>query len=201
MSLCMLSLLAHAEGGSGSANNPILTPWEIHPILIHFPIAFLLGAVLLSAYARSRGRLDLERISTGLLIAGVVTGLLAAAAGFLAFFTVPGTHTEVAHRLMYWHLGLMAASLLLFLAVGWLRWRSWDGLATAGTQLVGWLAAVIFVIGAAVGGQIVYHGATGIEEDLVRPGLHEEHHHGHGTEEYPGQEEEHSGHQPSHDSH
>jgi uncharacterized membrane protein len=110
-------LLAHTGSSSGYGDNPIVTPWEIHPVLIHFPIAFLLGAVTVSAYASRRGRLDLEKAATGLFIAGIGTGLLAGAAGLLAFFTVPDTHTELAHRLMYWHLGFMIGSLLLFVAV------------------------------------------------------------------------------------
>jgi uncharacterized membrane protein len=182
-----MDLLAHTGGGSGSGTNPVLAPWEIHPILIHFPIAFLLGAVVLSAYASRRGRVDLERTATGLLIAGVVTGLLAGAAGFLAFFTVPDTHTELAHRLMYWHLGFMAGSLVLYLAVAWLRGRNPDVRPGAGTQGVMWLATIVFIVGAAFGGYIVYRGGAGIEADLLKPGLHEEH----GGPEDHGQAHEH----------
>jgi uncharacterized membrane protein len=197
----MLYLLAHTGTGGGYGDNPILTPWELHPILVHFPIAFLLGAVVLSAYASWRGRLDLERVATALFLAGVGTGLLAGAAGLLAFFTLPATHTELAHSLMYWHLGLMVGSLLLFIAVAWVRWRNWQALPGAGTQILMWLAAVVFVVGAALGGHIVYHGGTGIEGNLLRPGLHEEHHRGHGEEESPGHREDHSGHASAHESH
>src|SRR5262245_19728368 len=114
----MLSLFAHAvESGppAGYGDNPFLTPWELHPILVHFPIGFILGGIVLSLYAWRRGRLDLEHVATGLLVTGVLTGLLAGAAGLLAFFTLPETHTQLAHTLMYWHLGLMVGSLLLFL--------------------------------------------------------------------------------------
>jgi uncharacterized membrane protein len=187
-------LLAHTGGSSGYGDNPILAPWELHPILIHFPIAFLLGAVILSAYALRRGRLDLERVAMGLFIAGIGTGLLAGAAGLLAFFTVPETHTELAHRLMYWHLGFMVGSLLLFAAMAWVRWRSWNVLPGAGSQSLMWLAAALLVVGGAFGGYLVYHGGTGIEEDLLKPGLHEEHHGSQGEEEHPGHHQHHSGH-------
>jgi uncharacterized membrane protein len=113
----MIHLLAHTGSSSGYGGIPILAPWEIRPILIHFPIAFLLGAVILSAYASLRGGFDLEKVATGLFLAGIVTGLLAGAAGLLTFFTVPETHTKLAHRLMYWHLGCMVGSLLIFIAV------------------------------------------------------------------------------------
>jgi uncharacterized membrane protein len=197
----MMYLLAHTGSGTGYGANPVLAPWEIHPILIHFPIAFLLGAVILSAYASLRGRFGLERAATGLFIAGIATGFLAGAAGLLAFLTVPDTHTELAHRLMYWHLGLMVGSLLMFAAVTWLRWGNWDVLPGAGTQFLMWLATAVFVVGTALGGHIVYHGGTGIEEDLLKPGLHEDHHRGHGTEEHPGRYDDSSGHESSHQSH
>jgi hypothetical protein len=32
-----MCILGHTVGGYGE--NDVLTPWEIHPILIHFPIA------------------------------------------------------------------------------------------------------------------------------------------------------------------
>jgi uncharacterized membrane protein len=195
----MMHLLAHMGTGGGDGGNPILTPWEIHPILIHFPIAFVLGGVLLSAYAWRRGRLDLERTALVLLVTGIGTGLLAGAAGFLAFFTVPESHTELAHRLMYWHLGFMLGSLLIFITLAWVRWRHRAELPGVGSQLLMWLTTAIFIVGAALGGHIVYHGGAGIEPDLMRPGLHEEHHPAHGAEQHPG--EHHSGQEPSHESH
>jgi uncharacterized membrane protein len=189
-------ILAHTETGSGFGDNPILSPWEIHPILIHFPIAFLLGAVILSAYAWYRSRLELEKVATGLFIAGIATGLLAGAAGLLAFFTVPDAHTELAHRLMYWHLGIILGSLLLFIVVAWVRWRSWDALPGVGTQRLMWLATALLLVGAAIGGHIVYHGGTGIEKDLLKSGLHEDHHGNH-EEEHPEEHPNHSGHESS----
>ncbi len=195
-----MHLLAHTGCDGGYGGNPILTPWEIHPILIHFPIAFLLGAVVLSAYAWRRGRRDLDRTALVLLLTGIGTGVLAGAAGFLAFFTVPESHTELAHRLMYWHLGFMLGSLLMFIAIAWVRWRNRPERPGVGNQLLMWLATAVFVVGTAFGGHIVYHGGAGIEADLMRPGLHEEHHPTHGADEVPA-EHRHSGQEPSHEGH
>jgi uncharacterized membrane protein len=74
----------------------IIEPWELHPMLVHFPIAFLIGGVLLDLYAWARGSAALMHVATELLIAGVLTGLVTAAAGWLALETVPA-HTEQAH--------------------------------------------------------------------------------------------------------
>jgi hypothetical protein len=108
-----MNILAHGAGGYGA--NSVLTPWELHPILIHFPIAFLLGGVLLSLYAGWRGQLRLEQVATGLLLAGLGTlGWVATAvflvgsalggymvyhggAGIDAMLLKPGLHEEDHH--------------------------------------------------------------------------------------------------------
>ena len=106
-------LLAHGDAGPSGGLFP---PWEAHPATVHFPIAFLLGAVALDLYAWWGGRTDLSRIATGLMAAGVVLGLVALTTGLLAFFTVPA-HTAEAHALMYWHLSLMAGAVTIFAGV------------------------------------------------------------------------------------
>src|SRR5581483_9127681 len=116
----VMFLFAHGETGSPGGPFP---PWEAHPATVHFPIAFLVGAVALDLYAWWRARPDLARIATGLMAAGVIAGVVAAATGAVAFFTVPA-HTAVAHTLMYWHLGLMAGAVTVFAGVTLARRRA-----------------------------------------------------------------------------
>jgi uncharacterized membrane protein len=168
-------VLGHTEGGSGWGGS--FEPWEIHPALNHLPIAFLLGAVALDLYAWWHGRPGAARVATGLLVAGVITGLLTALAGLLAFFTVPG-HTEEAHRLMYWHLGVQAAALVLFAGPAWARSRDLALPPSPGGRLVICLAAVLLSIGSAIGGYLVYHGGAGVKPELLAPevrGSHSSH--------------------------
>src|SRR5262249_38759918 len=139
--------------------------------------------------------------ATVLFLAGIVTGLLAGAAGLVAFFTVPDTHTELAHQFMYWHLGFMVVSLLIFSALTGGGWRKWQTLPGARSRFFLWLGTLLLVVGAAFGGHIVYHGGTGIEADLMKPGLHEEHQRGHAEEQYPAQQEDHAGHEAFHERH
>jgi uncharacterized membrane protein len=180
----LILLLAHEAGGYG--NNPFLTPWEIHPILIHFPIAFFFGGLLLDLYAWARGRLDLARVATGMYVGGVVMGLLTALAGALAFFTLPPTHTEQAHGLMYWHLALEAASVTLFLLIAWVRWRRWEQVPSTGLRFFSLLAIGLFVFASALGGYIVYHGGTGIPTEVFTAHEKQEGHEHHAGGEHAG---------------
>lgn len=176
-------LLAYTETGPGWGG-PV-EPWEIHPILTHFPIAFLLGGLAVDVYARWRGRPDLGRAASGLLIAGVLTAVLAALAGVLAFVTVPA-HTEQAHGLMYWHLGIQSASLVLFAWPAWVRWRQGLVPPPAGARLAEWAAALLLVVGSSLGGYIVYHGGAGVEPRLLAPEVRGSHAHvGGGPEPQP----------------
>lgn len=162
-----MAVLAH--GGEGHGWGTLIEPWEFHPMLIHFPIAFLLGGVALDLYAWWRKRPDLDLLTNRFFIAGVLSGILAAGAGVWAMFTHPESLTEQAERLMTWHLWIQVAALFLFAAVAWVRWRQGAVPPSTLTRLAGWVAAVTLVIGSAIGGYIVYHGGAGIESGLMKP--------------------------------
>jgi uncharacterized membrane protein len=168
-----MNVFAHSEGRHGWGG-PI-EPWEIHPALNHFPIAFLVGGVALDLYAWWRGRPSLVQVATGLLIAGLLTGVLTALAGLLAFFTVSG-HTEEAHWLMYWHMGIQAAALLLFAWSAWERWRNLAAAPTPAGRLVACLAAVLLLVGSGIGGYLVYHGGAGVKPELLAPAARDHEH-------------------------
>ncbi len=63
-----MNILAHTEAGHGWGGP--FEPWELHPILNHFPIAFLLGGLALELYAGWRGRQALLQVATGLWCRG-----------------------------------------------------------------------------------------------------------------------------------
>jgi uncharacterized membrane protein len=166
-------MLLLARGDVGGPVGPF-PPWEAHPPTVHFPIAFLLGAVALDLYAWRRGRADLARVATGLLVAGVIAGVVAAAAGLLAFFTVPA-HTEEAHRLMYWHLGLMVGVLAVFAGVAVARRRA--GPPGPGSRVAGLLGAAVLLAGAYLGGGLVYRGGAGVDPAVLAPEVRMSHDH------------------------
>jgi uncharacterized membrane protein len=150
-----------------------MKPWEWHPALLHFPLAFLLGGVAVDLWAMARPRELLTRAAAGLLVAGVVSGWIAAAAGLLAFLTVP--HAGAVHHLMYWHPAFTAPSLALFTALAVVRWRKRASPAGAGTAVLSGIAALLLAIGGFIGGYLVYHGGVG-----AAPGRRHDPGHGHG---------------------
>jgi uncharacterized membrane protein len=160
-----MTLFAHGEAGPTQGLFP---PWEAHPATVHFPIAFLLGGVALDLYAWWRGRVDLARVATGLVAAGVVTGAVAGATGALAFFTVPA-HTAEAHRLMYWHLGLMAGAVVVFLGIVVARRR--EERPTVWVRALGLFGVLVLLVGAYLGGSIVYRGGAGVDPAVLAPAL------------------------------
>lgn len=151
-------------------------PWELHPMLVHFPIAFLLGGVLLLLWACWRPSEMRHRNAAGLLLAGTIFGWLAAAAGALAFFTVPA-HTEEGHNLMYWHLGLGSAMLLVFAWLAVVRWRRRTERATRIQLTAGIVGALLLSITGYLGGAIVYHHGAGVNPDILAPEIREGHSH------------------------
>lgn len=150
-----------------------MEPWEIHPSLVHFPIAFFLGAVLYDLYAWWRGDPGASRVATGLLWAGVGTAALTAAAGVLAYYTGPASYTEEAGRLIWWHIGAAVTQFVLFTIAAVVRWRLGPAAPPAWTRVLGVVAAAVLIYAGYVGGYIVYHGASGIEPELLAPRLQE----------------------------
>jgi uncharacterized membrane protein len=157
----------------------IPSPWEVHPALVHFPIAFLLGGVALDLFAWRRLRRQenlteiapelraLTQFATGLLIAGVLAGVPAVLTGFVAYVTAP---LYVADTSILWHLGVSLSSLTLFAWVAFVRWLDWASYPTVVTRVTGLVAAVLLAAGAALGGHLVYRGgAAGFNPGLTGP--------------------------------
>lgn len=154
-----------------------MTWWEVHPALVHFPIAFLLGGLAVDLYARRKHREALARAATGLYVAGTLSGLLAALAGLVAFFTVPHAG-GLAHALMYWHPGVSLVSLGLFTALALRRWRSRTAPAGPGTLILSLFASALLAAGGLIGGYMVYHLGVGVTPEgpeSPTPASHEPH--------------------------
>jgi uncharacterized membrane protein len=142
--------------------------WEIHPASVHFPIAFLIGGVMLDLFGQSSE--TAVAMATYLLIAGLATGAIAAFAGVIAYYTVPGNHTAEAHQRVYWHIWTIVTAVVLFTVVCFVRWQH-PSVVSPLIRGLGLVAVAIMVVGAYIGGKLVYHGGLGIDPAILKPAL------------------------------
>lgn len=132
----------------------------IHPILVHFPIAFLSAGTLADSVALM-GRSEMApQIAWGLLVAGLLTGIAAVLAGMLDFIRLDDA---VAKRVSV-HASLMMLSLS---AYGVALFARSDGFAPAAD--LGWLGSgasvvgfVLLIAGGYYGGDLVYVHRAGV---------------------------------------
>lgn len=92
----------------------------IHPALITFPFAFLVGALVCDAAGWWAGRVEWTFTGRHLIALGVVSGLIAAVPGLLDFWKrVPAGSSAYARAVR--HALANVAALALFAAAWWLR--------------------------------------------------------------------------------
>jgi len=169
------------SGGAGLADGFELFPgiavlgWNVHPLLVHFPIALLSCFFLLDVCGVAARSHPLRAAARWLLYLGALGAVAAAAAGWIAAQRVP--HGAVVHEIMEWHgrLGITVAGLASILAL----WRAvaQERLALMATSMQLLLAAVLVVamsFGADLGGLMVYGYGVGVRQ-LEAGG---DHHHG-----------------------
>jgi uncharacterized membrane protein len=136
----------------------------IHPMLIPFPLGLLGMALIFDLIALIDDRDSLARAADSMIIAGIITGLLAAVFGAIDWFAIPsGTRAK---RVGLAH-GLGNVVIVVLFAVAWLLRR--DDPADPGGLAI--LLEVIGVLGALVtgwlGGELVDRLGVGVD-----PGAH-----------------------------
>lgn len=151
---------------------------NVHPLLVHFPIAFLFGFVLTEIYGMLFKKKDARRLASGLLYLGAIGAVMTAAAGLFAAATVP--HGARVHEIMEWHekAGLTVAGLSVAMAL----WRRFGGIpAAAMSQTLSiflmLILAVVLFLGADMGGMMVYKHGVAVQ-DLQTTIEHQHHDHG-----------------------
>jgi len=165
-------------------------------MLVHFPIAFLLGGSVILFWSVRRPSEMLNRTAAGLLLAGVLFGWLAAAAGGLAYFTVPA-HTEEGHGLMLWHLGLGLTTLALFTWVSAAHWRVRMTAASKPQLIVALIGAALLLITGHIGGSVVFHHGAGVDPKILSREIREGHSHANGHSDSSESSSEHHQSKPS----
>lgn len=131
----------------------------IHPMLVPFPLAFLVAAFATDLAYWFTAELAWATASLWLLGAGFVMGLLAAGAGLIDFVTVH----RVRHRTMGWVHAVGNATVLILAGINWAQ-----RLADTAGSIVPWGLVLSLVIVALLGitgwagGELSYRYRVGV---------------------------------------
>ncbi len=162
---------------------------NMHPLYVHFPIAFFIGAALMETVAVFYQE-RFHFIATWLLYMGVFAAVITLGSGFGAAGQVaahdPLGHDSPAHDFIHVHRNWMLLSTLfsMLLAVYFLwanRRKKWAN-HRWGLLLGSFILAFLISLGADRGGRLVFEFGTGVNpEIIVQPteGNHEDDGHGH----------------------
>ena len=137
-----------------------------HPMLIPFPIAFLIGTFVSDIVYHFTGDLFWPRVSFWLLVAALVMAAFAAGAGFIDFL---GDRLIRAASTAWFHMIGNVTAVVLSLVNLWLRYR--DGEA-ADYPTVMWISLVVVLILAVtgwLGGELVFKHLVGVAEEVPGP--------------------------------
>lgn len=150
---------------------------NIHPSLVHFPIALLSIFFLLELLGSLFHREGLRQSASAMLYFGALGAAAAAAAGLYAASFVP--HSQEVHGIMEWHerLGITVTILALILSVWRLVVKGMiAGMARAFHLLLATIMMVCMIFGADLGGLMVYGYGVAVTK-LQDPGANVLHHH------------------------
>ncbi|MEI6746726.1 MAG: DUF2231 domain-containing protein [Methylococcaceae bacterium] len=163
-----------SSGGSSNGSNfleGIASLANIHPLLVHFPIAFLSLFVVVDLIGTAAKKSEWRSFASGLLYLGTVFAGLTVWAGFNAADTVPHNHNV--HDIMERHEQLGLSILALSMALlAWRLRRPVDGWGIYNVFSIVLLGLVIF--GADLGGLMVYK--YGVAVEAVTVPLEDSHH-------------------------
>ncbi|CAM5438536.1 MAG: DUF2231 domain-containing protein [Pseudomonas sp.] len=146
------------------SSNAAIAGHPLHPMMIHFPVAALLG--LVPADLAYLWTLDPFWSRAGLWLAGVgaIGGWLASIAGVVDLLSV----AQIRRKVTAWCHAILAVMMLSLASLNWLlRYKGIDG----GDSDALWglflslLTAVLISLAAFLGGRLVYEHAVGVELD------------------------------------
>src|SRR4029453_15301728 len=141
----------------------------LHPMLVHFPIALYPTSLVFDVLSHlSEDGNPFVVGAFSLIVIALVVSALAVAAGFADFLLIEnGTRTW---RVAVLHMSLQLVTAGLFLANAVLRARDLDVPATpTGPIILSVVGLLPLIVGAALGGELVYRHGRRVELDLVAP--------------------------------
>jgi uncharacterized membrane protein len=165
---------------------------NIHPLLVHFPIAFLSAFFALDLVGTLAKKPQWRSVASWFLYFGTVAALFTVIAGFIAANSVP--HGQNVHDIMerHEHFGISVLSLAVVLSL----WRMKSGSLIRGGAnsfflILSALMCVLMMLGADLGGLMVYQYGVAVKAVQVPEGGYD-HGHGHEAEHNQGDGHEHS---------
>jgi uncharacterized membrane protein len=204
-------LLAFFEGLAGKEPSDMLasifpgfTQLEnIHPILVHFPIALITGFFLLDCLGVLFKKSPWRDVATGMLYLGALTAGFTVAAGLQAAESV--AHGDAVHEIMenHEHIGIAILVLSVLLSL----WRFVGRLSTGENpkgpvnglfMTFSAILVVLVMFAADLGGLMVYQHGVAVKMNALDPVQSESHEHGHPHAVESGHSHQHS-HSHSHD--
>lgn len=137
---------------------PLIEPFLLHPVAVHFPIALLTVGLAAAAWAYFRKLDRLAEAATWLLWLGAASAWAAMGLGLYAESTAP--HVPPAWDVLYDHKHLAFWTVGLFTALSLWRWtRKFQG-----ALLLAWLICWgVLVRTAYLGGEVVYTYGMGVK--------------------------------------
>lgn len=161
---------------------------NIHPLFVHFPIAFLTAFFVVELFATIIGLERIRRLASWFLYFGTLGAIAAVGAGFRAAATV--AHAQEVHPIMENHEHLMVGVLALALLLSFWRIFAGGSLSSVTLRVIYLILALVMLgamtVGADLGGLMVYKYGVGVKAVVVESG------HMHNGEEHktlaPGEE-------------
>jgi uncharacterized membrane protein/nitrite reductase/ring-hydroxylating ferredoxin subunit len=136
----------------------------LHPILVAFPIAFFIGALVADIIAWRNGSEDVLRVGEWLGIAGVTMALVAAIPGIIDYiFTVPPESSAKQRATKH---GLLNITVVILFVVAHLT--KGDGILTA--VLLEGVAVILLMVSGWLGGTLVYRNQIGVDPRYAEAG-------------------------------
>jgi uncharacterized membrane protein len=178
------TLSTQGPGGAFSAILPGIAGMDnIHPLLVHFPLAFLSAFFVLDVVGTLAKKPQWRGVAGWFLYFGTVGALFTVMAGFIAANSVP--HGGDVHEIMerHEHYGLSVLSLATLLSI----WRMKSDVSVRGGAnnfflILSALMCALMLLGADLGGLMVYHYGVSVKAVPVIEGSHD---HQHGDEHQP----------------
>lgn len=154
---------------------------NLHPMMVHFPIAFWVAATMAWTFALWRRNDEVWKFGLWLHTAGALTALVAVGFGYLGT-SIMG-HDSPGHDLVHVHRDIMKIATILSLLLTALAW--WRRRATGKWRIalvaLATIQAVVMTIGSDRGAVLVYQNGVGVEitpadsESETPPDSHTDH--------------------------